>query len=151
MPAEAKTARAVLVFIDGTLCDDRHRLALYGTEEFYSQEQIMADAPALGSVDCMRSLSKKYRIIYMGARPPHTLALTAQWLHDCGFPEGKVYLAEKHQERMAIVLGSLKSEGIAAGIGDRWDDNELHLALGCLSIIVEEYKGNWNTVTKYLL
>jgi hypothetical protein len=39
----------------------------------------------------------------------------------------------------------------AAGIGDRWDDNELHLELGCLSIILQEHAGNWATVRKYLL
>jgi len=37
------------------------------------------------------------------------------------------------------------------GIGDRWDDNELHLEIGCLRIIVKEHAGNWDTVRKYLL
>ena len=38
-----------------------------------------------------------------------------------------------------------------AGIGDRWDDNECHLALGCLSIILKEFEGNWTTARRYLL
>ncbi len=31
---------------------------------------------------------------------------------------------------------------MVTGIGDRWDDNELHLQIGCMSIILEEYKGS---------
>ncbi|OGO07615.1 MAG: hypothetical protein A3K46_00170 [Chloroflexi bacterium RBG_13_60_9] len=30
-----------------------------------------------------------------------------------------------------------------AGIGDRWDDNELHSEIGCLSVILKEYEGQW--------
>ncbi|MGE5377511.1 MAG: L-2-amino-thiazoline-4-carboxylic acid hydrolase [Bacteroidota bacterium] len=33
-----------------------------------------------------------------------------------------------------------------AGIGDRWDDNELHAEIGCLSIILHEYAGKWETI-----
>jgi hypothetical protein len=39
----------------------------------------------------------------------------------------------------------------AAGIGDRWDDNEMHLEIGCMSIILRAFEGNWDTVRKYLL
>ena len=37
-----------------------------------------------------------------------------------------------------------------AGIGDRWDDNELHLELDCQSFILQEWEPNWDTVRKYL-
>jgi len=44
-----------------------------------------------------------------------------------------------------------KQYDFEAGIGDRWDDNELHLEIGCLSVILKEFEGNWDIVSKYLL
>jgi len=38
-----------------------------------------------------------------------------------------------------------------AGIGDRWDDNELHSEIGCLSIILQEYEGKWETVADRMI
>lgn len=37
---------SALIFIDGTICDDRHRINLYGTAEFYAEENVMNDKPA---------------------------------------------------------------------------------------------------------
>lgn len=37
-----------------------------------------------------------------------------------------------------------------AGIGDRWDDNELHLELGCQSFILKEWSPDWDVVRKHL-
>lgn len=34
---------SALIFIDGTICDDRHRINLYGTAEFYAEENVMND------------------------------------------------------------------------------------------------------------
>lgn len=51
---------SVLVFIDGTICDDRHRIHLFGTAEFYSEENVMNDEPVAGSVRFLNELAERY-------------------------------------------------------------------------------------------
>jgi len=142
---------SVLVFIDGTICDDRKRLYLYGTAEFNSAGNIMDDIAVAGSVECLKELHENYDIIYIGARSEDLKEITSEWLKKAGFPDGRVFLAECQEKRLEIVKALSGKYDIAAGIGDRWDDNELHLEIGCKSIILEEYKGNWDTVRKHLL
>lgn len=137
-----------LVFIDGTICDDRHRLPLLGTSEFILPENIAQDVPVTGSVEFLSRLSSDYNIIYIGARAPELTEITKQWLNYCGFPDGEVYLAQTQQERLDIVKNKLHNKQITIGIGDRWDDNQLHLEIGCKSIIVKEYAGDWDFVIK---
>jgi hypothetical protein len=141
---------AILVFIDGTICDTRHRNHLFGLQEFYSDENIMYDIPTQGSIDCLNELSNRYTLIYIGARPKKYLNITEKWLKKVGFPESTVYLGKNIEERLNIVKELKEKYSFKAGIGDRWDDNELHLALGCMSIILKEYEPNWDTVRKYV-
>jgi len=143
--------KSVLVFIDGTICDTRHRHNLIGTTNFYSSEEILNDLSTPDSVNCIKELSQKYKIIYMGARPNSLTKITEEWLNRTGFPQGDVYLSENQEERVKIAIDLKQHFNFIAGIGDRWDDNELHLEIGCLSIILNEYYGNWNTVRKNLL
>ena len=141
----------VLVFIDGTICDLTHRHNLKGTPDFEKEAEIMKDVPVGDGVKCMNELHEKYDIVYIGARSENTVDVTKKWLIINGFPDGKVVVGSSQKNRMALVK-ELKDEiNFVAGIGDRWDDNELHLELGCMSIILEEYNCNWNTVRKYLL
>jgi hypothetical protein len=141
---------AILVFVDGTICDTRHRNHLFGLPDFYSDENIRKDIPTNGSIDCMKELSRKFMLIYIGARPSKYLNITQKWLREVGFPKGTVYLGSNIEERLNIVRGLKGNFSFTAGIGDRWDDNELHLALGCMSIILKEYEPNWDTVRKYI-
>ncbi len=141
---------SVLVFIDGTICDQRHRINLFGTPDFNLDDNILNDIPTQGSVECMAELSKKYNLIYIGARPDTYVDITREWLNKVGFPEGDVYLGGNQQERMKIVLELKEKNDFIAGIGDRWDDNELHLALGCKSFILKEWEPNWDTVRRYI-
>jgi hypothetical protein len=143
--------KAILVFIDGTICDRSSQLHLADSPEFYGRAAILKGVPVPGSVRCLQELAQKYEIVYISARPASALGYTCEWLEDRGFPGGQVYLAETQEERLAIVKGLRGKFDFAAGIGDRWDDNELHLELGCLSIIVKEHAGNWDVVRKYLL
>jgi uncharacterized HAD superfamily protein len=143
--------KAILVFIDGTICDRSSQLHLLGTPEFYDRAAILAGLPVAGSVQCLQELAQKYEIVYIGARPASSLQYTREWLKIKGFPIGSVHLAETQEERLEIVRDLRGRINFAAGIGDRWDDNELHLEIGCLSIIVKEHAGNWDTVRKYLL
>ncbi len=141
------TVKAILVFVDGTICDTcpRHFLGV-GTPEFYRDEAILKDIPVPGSVESLVQLAQHYQIVYIGARPPATLPATEKWLERQGFPGGPVHLAETQQERLRIARDLKPRYDFIAGIGDRWDDNELHAELGCLSIILEEYAGAWPQV-----
>lgn len=142
--------RAVLVVIDGTICDLRHRLSLQGTPAFHGREAILRDVPVQGSVACMTELAAHHTIIYLGARPARTIPVTEEWLSRCGYPPGLVRAASTQKERLDIVHHLGRRFDIVAGIGDRWDDNELHLVLGCVSIILKEYDGDWGTVRQYV-
>lgn len=143
--------KSILVFIDGTICDTRHRNNFIGKPNFYSNEEILKDLPTPNSVNCIKELSKKYKIIYIGARPDFLTKITEDWLNKTGFPQGDVYLAEYQEERVKLAIKLKHYFNFIAGIGDRWDDNELHLEIGCLSIILKEYEGNWDIVRKNLL
>ena len=105
----------------------------------------------MGSVECMRDLARRYHLVYLGARPSATLLDTEDWLRGKGFPAGPVYLARTSGQRLRLIEGLQSKFNFVAGIGDRWDDNECHLALGCLSIILKEFEGDWTTVRRYLL
>ncbi|MCQ1530057.1 LNS2 domain-containing protein [Lutispora saccharofermentans] len=142
---------AILIFIDGTICDTRHRHHLFGTSHFYSESQILKDLPTSDSVKCLKELSQKYKIIYIGARPNCYKDITKKWINETGFPDGNVYLSENQSDRLKIAKKLKEQYNIIAGIGDRWDDNEMHLEIGCISIILKEFEGDWNTVRKYLL
>jgi soluble P-type ATPase len=107
--------------------------------------------PVGDGVACMNELYQKYDIVYIGARSENTVDITAKWLNANGFPDGKVVVGSSQKNRLAAVKEMKKEAKFVAGIGDRWDDNELHLELGCMSIILEEYNCNWNTVRKYVL
>ncbi|HEY5465832.1 MAG TPA: hypothetical protein VIL27_02240 [Clostridia bacterium] len=141
---------SVLVFIDGTICDQRHRIYLYGTPNFNLDDNILNDIPTPGSIKCVTELSKKYNIIYIGSRSNIYVDITRKWLNKAGFPDGEIYLGENQQERIKIALELREKNDFIAGIGDRWDDNELHLALGCKSFILKEWEPNWDTVRSYI-
>lgn len=141
---------AILIFLDGTICDMRHRIPLQGTDEFFSDENILKDTPTAGSLECMKELSLRYQLIYIGARPSDYVVITKKWCEQVGFPQGEVYLGKNQQERMDITKKLKERYAFYAGIGDRWDDNELHLELGCKSFILQEWKPNWDTVRKYI-
>ena len=141
--------KAVLVFIDGTICDRSSQLHLMGGPEFYERVAILRGLPVAGSVPCLQGLARQYKIVYIGARPESALPYTQEWLETMGFPQGPIYLARTQEERLEIVRRLGGEMDFAAGIGDRWDDNELHLELGSLSIILKEHEGNWETVRRH--
>jgi predicted O-methyltransferase YrrM len=150
MSQEGGRAPAVLVTIDGTICDTRHRMALRGTAAFHAPEGILKDLPVPGSVEGLRELAKQYTIIYLGFRPAAALPQTEEWLRRAGFPDGLVQAAATQAERLDTVRHLSRRFAFAAGIGDRWDDNALHLELGCPSIILKEFEGDWQTVRRFI-
>jgi hypothetical protein len=138
--------KAILVFIDGTICDTRARHPLIGTPDFYRRDNMLEDRAVMGSVKCLDELSQRYEIVYIGARPDFTRLYTEEWLEKMGYPKGAIYLAESQKDRLSLVKEMDGSFDFIAGIGDRYDDNELHSEIGCLSIILQEYEGKWDTV-----
>jgi hypothetical protein len=138
--------KAILVFVDGTICDTRVRHHLIGTPEFNKRDRILEDRAVPGSIKCLNELSQRYEIVYIGARSESTRDHTEEWLENVGFPRGTLYLAESQEERLSKIKEARINFDFIAGIGDRWDDNELHSEINCLSIILEEFRGNWDTV-----
>ena len=138
--------KAILVFIDGTICDTRARHHLIGTPDFYQRHKILEDQAAQGSVKCLNELSQRYEIVYIGARPESARLPTEEWLQKMGYPKGALYLAESQAGRLSLIKEMNGKFDFIAGVGDRWDDNELHSEIGCLSIILQEYEGKWETV-----
>ena len=53
--------KAVLVFVDGIICDYRQRQHLSGTPDFYKREVMMKDAPTPDSVRCLQELAQRYK------------------------------------------------------------------------------------------
>jgi hypothetical protein len=138
--------KAILVFIDGTICDTRARHHLIGRPDFNNRDRILEDRAVAGSIKCLNELSQRYEIVYIGARSEATRNHTEEWLKKVGFPEGALYLAERQEERLSQIKEARNKYDFIAGIGDRWDDNELHSGINCLSIILEEFEGKWDTV-----
>lgn len=137
--------KAILVFIDGTICDTRPRHTL-GIGSLAFHQAIHSDLTVPGSVECLNMLTRRYQIVYIGARPVDTLATTQAWLQAQGFPSGPLWLAEALDERMQIVCELSQSYDFLAGIGDRWDDNRLFEEAGAATILVQEYEGEWAQV-----
>lgn len=138
--------KAILVFIDGTISDSRARYHLSGSDSFNDRGQILTDKVVPGSVECLRKLSSEYVIVYIGARPFSAKDATIEWLSVNDYPEGPVHLGNSQKDRLTIIRQVKNEFDFIAGIGDRWDDNELHTELGCLSIILKEHEGDWGSV-----
>ncbi len=138
--------QAILVFIDGTICDTRSCEAFFGTADFYQCEKVLEDSPIQGSVEYLNDLSQRYEIVYIDARPDFTRSITEDWLRKMGYPEGELYLAESQEERLSLIDKMTGKHDFIAGNGDRWDDNELHSKIGCLSIILQENASKQDSV-----
>jgi hypothetical protein len=135
--------KAILVFIDGTICDTRPRQHLVDRPDFYQRERMLGDLAVPGSLQALQKLAQRYEIVYIGARPGFTLPVTEEWLRKAGYPPGEILLADSQEERLRLVKELRAGHDFIAGIGDRWDDNALHAELDCLSIILKEYEGDY--------
>ncbi len=143
--------KAVLVFIDGIVCDGRQRQHLSGAPDFYKREVVMKDALTPDSARCLQELSRRYKIVYLAARPEAARAVTEEWLNAMNLPKGPLFMGQTPAERLALAPTLREQFECEAGIGAHWDDNKLHLELGCKSIILKEFEVDWEIVRKHLL
>ena len=72
--------KSILVFIDGTICDERQRYSLLGKPSFHTREWILKDEAVPGSVECLQGLSTKFKLVYIGSRPDSVTSATKEWL-----------------------------------------------------------------------
>jgi NADH:ubiquinone oxidoreductase subunit C len=143
--------KAVLIAIDSILCDWRQRQHLSGAPEFYKREVLMKDAPTPDSVRCLLELSQRYKLVYLTARPEAAKAATEEWLNAMNFPKGPLFVGTTPVDRLALAPTLREQFEFEAGLGTQWEDNELHLELGCKSIILKEFEVDWEIVRKHLL
>ncbi len=143
--------KAVLVFIDGIICDYRQRQHLSGAPDFYKREVLMKDAPTSDSVRCLKELSQRYKLVYLTARPEMAKAATEEWLNAMNFPKGPLFIGPTPADRLTLAPVLREQSEFEAGLGTHWEDNTLHLELGCKSIILKEFEVDWEIVRKHLL
>ncbi len=133
--------KAILVSLD-TIWDRSRR-----TGALKDQREQIRKSAVPGSVQCLQEFSQEYTIVYLGTRPAFTVSYTETWLKAMGFPKGIVQLAEPQKEQ--TLIQDLKEKfDFVAGIGSRWEDNVYHTDIGCFSIILKEFEGNWDTVSE---
>lgn len=143
--------KAVLVFVDGIICNWRQRQALQGAPDFTKREVLLKDAPTPGSTRCLQELAQRYQLVYLAARPETAKAATEEWLNAMNFPKGPLFLGLTPADRLALAPALRAQFEFEAGLGMHWDDNELHLELGCTSLILQEFEVDWEIVRKHLL
>ena len=143
--------KAVLVFIDGIICDYRQRQHLSGTPDFYKREVVMKDAPTPDSGRCLQELARRYKLVYLTARPETAKAATEEWLNAMNFPKGPLFVGQTPADQLALAPALRQGFEFEAGLGAHWEDNVLHLELGCKSIILKEFEVDWEIVRKHLL
>src|SRR5512139_1548017 len=124
--------KAVLVFVDGVICDYRQRQHLSGTPDYTKREMIMKDAPTPDSVRCLLELSQRYKPVYMTARPETAKAATEEWLNAMNFPKGPLFVGPKQADRLVLAAALREEFEFEAGLGVRWEDNALHQAMALL-------------------
>ena len=117
----------VIVDIDGTLADVRHRLHyLRGRRKdwgafFHAMDR---DTPIEGVVRWVQGLPPDYRVAIITGRPEQYREITAAWLRRQGIPSGELYMRPACDHRPDYVmkrevLRSLKGAPVAFAIDDR--------------------------------
>jgi len=143
--------KAVLVFIDGIICDYRQRQPLSGTPDYIKRDVILKDAPTPDSRRGLHELAPRYDLVYMAARPEEARKATEDWLAAMNYPQGPLFLGMTPADRLALAPTLRDQFEFEGGLGTHWEDNELHLELGCKSIILKEFEVDWEIVRRYLL
>jgi uncharacterized HAD superfamily protein len=71
--------KSILVFLDGTVCDMRHRIPLIGKDEFFADDNVLKDVATIGSIEFMKELAEMHHLFYIGARPEIFADITKEY------------------------------------------------------------------------
>src|SRR5512136_891642 len=115
------------------------------------REVNLKDAPTPDSRRCLHELAPRYALVYIAARPEVARAATEEWLTAMNYPQGPLFVGQTPADRLALAPTLRGQFEFEAGLGTHWDDNELHLELGCKSIILKEFEVDWEIVRRHLL
>jgi hypothetical protein len=142
---------ALLVFVDGVLCDSRHRQAYAGTPRCNWPTMLLKDRPAPGAKACLETLAERFRLVYILARPPKALGPSCRWLAEQGFPGGLVLIGETIADRARTVTRAREEFGyeIVASIGTSETEAKILKRLGLTSLVGEEFAPNFGVVSKF--
>jgi len=110
--------QAILVDIDGTIADNRHRDHLAKTDwaKFVEFDTVMKDKPIASVVELVRLLALQYRVVMVTAREESDRSVSNAWLIRHGIPFHGLYMRPIGDERRAhdfkeSVLHTLQKEG----------------------------------------
>lgn len=140
-PTQQVTKSVVIVDIDGTIADVRHRLHhIKGPKKknwkaFF--EAMDRDTPLKPMIRQVHSLEKEHDIIIVTGRPEHYRARTARWLKKHGIRYMRLFMRPSGDHRpdytvKSEVLREFKKGQIVLAIDDRgpvcdmWEKNGIH-------------------------
>lgn len=130
--------QAILVDIDGTIADNRHRDHLAKTDwaKFVEFNTVIRDKPITSVVELVRTLSLQYSVIMVTAREESDRPVSKAWLANHDIPFQRLYMRPIGDERRAhdfkeSVLHSLQKDGF-----------EVHLAIEDNKYCVDMYRKN---------
>lgn len=142
---------ALLVCVDGVICDSRHRQAYAGTPKYNWPSMLLKDRPAPGAWTCLGTLADRFRLVYILSRPPKALGPSCQWLGEHGFPGGLVLIGETMAERVRTVTRAMDEFGykIVASVGTSEAEGKVLQRLGVTSLVGEAFAPNFGVVSRF--
>lgn len=134
----------ILIFIEGTIMDDRAILYLKVTKHESGYVRRLGEAiPVEGAVEFCKKVHGEFDIVYHGARAEEQRALYSEWLAKHGFPNGEIIVGHYKVQELP--------EGITFAVNDRVQDAEdYYPKFGITLIPVNEYCARWDKVLKKL-
>jgi uncharacterized HAD superfamily protein len=145
------TRKYVIVDIDGTVADVRHRLhhikgpGKKNWKAFF--EGMDRDKPLLEMLDHVRNLSSKHRILIVTGRPEHYRTRTEAWLKKHGVKYERLYMRKSGDHRpdyesKSAVLHEIDPKDIVLAIDDRLPVCEMWEKHGIKCQLVESDEQN---------
>ena len=117
--------QVVLVDVDGTLADVRHRLQHIrgGKRKNWKAffEAMDRDTPIASTIDWVKDLAKTHEIVIITGRPEHYRARTIAWLQRQGVPFSDIFMRRDGDRRPDY---DMKREALA-----RWGKDRIALVI----------------------
>jgi uncharacterized HAD superfamily protein len=149
--------------IDNTVSDQFQRYKDFFNSETqtilpqaFEKNEIIKDRPIYGAVEAITSLSKKYRIFWVSARPLEHYDITYQWLTKHKFYIDDLLLVEKHNNKIKVLF-QMKPHVYIDDLKYGWEILQPKLKtnfikrLHDVSVNFEIFDNNWEQILgKYL-